>query len=147
VGRQSLDANARNFMVLVTPQDLSGIQWRSTTGGNSDYLGGGTVAVPQWIKLARSGNTFSGYRSADGVNWALIGSTTIALPSTLYVGLAVTSHHDGTLCTATFDNVTHVSGGGGGGTSGVPAAPSGLTARPVSSDEILLSWTDNATNE
>ncbi|HMC28502.1 MAG TPA: fibronectin type III domain-containing protein, partial [Verrucomicrobiae bacterium] len=147
MARESLDANSRNFMVFVTPQDLSGIQWRGTTGGNSDYLGGGTVAIPQWVKLVRSGNTFSGYRSADGVNWTLIGSTTIALPSTLYVGLAVTSHHDGTLCTATFDNVTHTSSGGGGGTSGVPTAPTGLTATPYSSTEVLLSWTDNANDE
>src|ERR1041384_1097977 len=42
MARESLNANSANFMVFMTPQDISGIQWRSTTGGNSDYLGGGT---------------------------------------------------------------------------------------------------------
>src|SRR6185436_7355270 len=37
MARETLDANSRNFMVFVTPQNLSGIQWRGATGGNTDY--------------------------------------------------------------------------------------------------------------
>lgn len=147
MARESLDANSRNIMVFAIPQNYDGLQWRAVTGGSSAYTPGEAISFPHWLKLVRSGNTFSGYRSADGNNWTLIGSTTIALPSSLYVGLAVTSHHDGTLCTAHFDNVTENSSGGGGGTSGVPAAPTGLTATPYSSTEVLLSWTDNANDE
>jgi hypothetical protein len=36
----------------------------------------------------------------------LIGSQTITMGSNVYIGLAVTSHNDGTLCTAVFDNIT-----------------------------------------
>ena len=148
MARESLDANSRNFMVFITPQLLSGIQWRDTTGGGSTYVPGGDAALPHWLKLVRAGNTLAGYRSVDGVNWTPLGSTAIALPSTLYVGMAVTSHKDGTLCTATFDNVTQSSGGGGGGGgAGTPAAPSNLTAAALSSNSIKLIWTDNATNE
>src|SRR5436190_21348509 len=148
MARETLDASSRNVMVFLTPQNLSGFQWRAVTGGSTSYYDGGSAGSPYWLKLVRSGNTFSGYRSADGVNWTLIGSTTIALPSTLYIGLAVTSHHDGTLCTANFDNVTQSSGGGGGGGVGpVPAAPTNLAAGPSRTNEIFLTWTDNATNE
>ena len=148
MARETLDANSRNFMVFLTPQFISGIQWRAATGGNSTYVGGGTVAIPHWIKLVRTGNTFSGYRLADGVNWTLIGSTTLSLPSSIFVGMAVTSHHDGTLCTATFDHVTQSGGGGGGGGgTATPAPPTDLTVTGVSSTSISLAWIDNATNE
>src|SRR5678816_4261802 len=71
--------------------------------------------------------------------------------SALSLGLGVTSHNDGVVCIANFDNVTinrgTGGGGGGGGTNGVPAAPTGLTATPISSTSIRLAWTDNSTNE
>src|SRR3954466_273579 len=109
MARETLDANSRNVMVFVSPAGHVGLQGRLATGGTTDYTPGvQPVGFPYWLKLVRSGNTFSGYQSADGNNWTLIGTATVTLPSTLYVGLAVTAHHDGMLCTATFDNVTHI---------------------------------------
>ena len=58
------------------------------------------------MKLQRNGNLFSAYESADGVNWTLVGTDTIAMGTTVYVGLAVTSHTTGAAATCTFDNVT-----------------------------------------
>ena len=40
----------------------------------------------------RNGNTISGYESSNGSTWTLVTSQTIAMGSTVYVGLAVTSH-------------------------------------------------------
>ncbi len=54
----------------------------------------------------RSGNTFTGYQSSDAVNWVLVGSHPIMMPSSVYIGLAVTSTNKAALCTATFDHVT-----------------------------------------
>ena len=50
------------------------------------------LAMPQWLRLVRSGNTFTGYRSPNGVDWVLFASTTQTLPAGLELGLAVTSH-------------------------------------------------------
>ena len=59
------------------------------------------------MRLTRSGNNFTAYRSANGVDWTQIGSTTaITMNSTVYVGLAVTSHTSGNLCTSIFSNVS-----------------------------------------
>ena len=55
--------------------------------------------------LVRSGNTFTGYRSADGVIWMQQGVATNFMLSTVYAGLAVTSHNTASLCAATFDGV------------------------------------------
>ncbi|MGH9409709.1 MAG: PQQ-dependent sugar dehydrogenase, partial [Vicinamibacterales bacterium] len=61
--------------------------------------------APHWVKLVRSGNTITGYESADGTNWTVVGSDTFTMNSVAYVGLAVSSHVSGTLATATFDSV------------------------------------------
>jgi hypothetical protein len=45
---------------------------------------------------------FSGYYSADGVNWTLAGSRTIDMPQTLYFGMALTSHTTAVTGTAKF---------------------------------------------
>lgn len=42
-----------------------------------------------WLKLARNGNTFTGYASDDGVNWKTVGTLNVELPETVYVGFAV----------------------------------------------------------
>jgi cellulose 1,4-beta-cellobiosidase len=90
--------------------------------------------------LARSGNTFTGYRSADGVNWTQLGSATFTMASTAYVGLAVTAHNNSSLCTATFDNVS----GPGWPTSYPPPAPASLTAT-ASNAQANLTWLPSST--
>jgi hypothetical protein len=56
----------------------------------------------------RQGNTISAeYRKSSSDPWVTLGwETFTSLPASVLVGLAVTSHSDGTLATAAFDNVT-----------------------------------------
>jgi ABC-type transport system involved in multi-copper enzyme maturation permease subunit len=54
----------------------------------------GTVgaASARWLRLTRSGDTITGYDSADGRHWAKIGTASLAgLPPTVQAGLFVTS--------------------------------------------------------
>ncbi len=82
-------------------------QYRTTTGGYSNYQYLSNVNLPYWVKLVRSGNTFSSYASPDGVNWTQIGtSQTITMATNVYVGLGVSSNNTSALATATFDNVS-----------------------------------------
>src|SRR4051794_37316032 len=91
MARESLNANSRNVLVFVSPAGHVGLQGRLTTGGTTAYTPGDEpVGFPYWLKLVRGGNTFSGYQSEDGFNWSLVGTATVTLPSTIYVGLAVT---------------------------------------------------------
>jgi regulation of enolase protein 1 (concanavalin A-like superfamily) len=57
------------------------------------------------LKLTRSGSTFTGYESADGMTWSQVGAVTLQLSATVNVGLVVTSHNNATLATAGFDNI------------------------------------------
>lgn len=45
-----------------------------------------------WLKLTRAGDTFTGYASEDGTNWQMVGTLTVDLPETVYVGFAVDSN-------------------------------------------------------
>ena len=101
--RESLDAGARNIAMVITPANGSEIQYRSSPAGSTSFATNGPLTVPYWVRLTRTGNNFAGYCSPDGTNWTQVGSTqVITMSSNTYVGLAVTSHSDGILCTANF---------------------------------------------
>ena len=86
---------------------------RATPGGLTAVTSGRSQGAPYWVKLVRQGNVFSGYTSADGNVWELIGSDTISMGSAVYAGLAVTSHSYSVLTTATFENVSESPPGDG----------------------------------
>jgi ABC-type transport system involved in multi-copper enzyme maturation permease subunit len=51
-----------------------------------------SAAHPRWLRLARSGDTITGYDSADGRHWARVGTVALTgLPSTVQAGLFATS--------------------------------------------------------
>ena len=84
--------------------------YRTTTGGYTSSQQGPS-GLPIWIKVTRSGNTFTGYTSTDGVYWTQNGtSQTISMATNVYIGLMAGSASAGTLATATFDNVTMAAG-------------------------------------
>ena len=66
---------------------------------------------PTWLKLVRAGSIVTGYVSANGSTWTQVGSTSVTLGASPYVGLAVTSHDTSLLNTASIDSVTLSAGG------------------------------------
>jgi endoglucanase len=109
-------ATSRHAFAMVRPDRQADFQYRLETQGTSggSTLSGGTSSV-KWVRLVRSGNNFTASYSTDGTNFTQVGSTqTITMASSVYAGLAVTSHNDGTLAVANFSNVTVSTGGSGG---------------------------------
>jgi len=104
--RETLSSGATSMIVLDTSSYIYNA-YRTTTSGSTSYTQGSYVTLPYWVKVARSGSTFTGYVSADGVNWVQVGtSQTISMAQNVYVGLAVTSGSTSYTYTATFDNVS-----------------------------------------
>ena len=103
--RETLNANATYVDMVASSGSGLALQYRQTTGGNCNWNGVGG-SVPAWVKLARSGSTFNAYRSTDGINWSSLGSTTVNMAASVYIGLAVTAHNNNALNTSTLDNVT-----------------------------------------
>ncbi|MFK7907464.1 MAG: LamG-like jellyroll fold domain-containing protein, partial [Chitinophagales bacterium] len=104
--RESLSDDSKHASMFVTAVNGTAFQYRSGTGSNSSHVSGGSSSIPYWVKLERIGNTFKAYKSSNGTNWSLVGTQTISMASTIYIGLAATSHNTGTLTTATIDNVS-----------------------------------------
>ena len=51
-----------------------------------------TAASPRWLRLTRTGDTVTGYDSADGPHWTLVGTATLpGLSSTVQAGLFASS--------------------------------------------------------
>lgn len=126
--RESLSANAVNTSALVSSMNGTLFQWRGSSGGSTTSQAGAGTIVPYWVRLTRSGSTITGYGSTDGTNWRQVGSLTMSFGTDVFVGLACTSHRDGTITTAAFDNVTlsgTQSSSGDWPSEGLPKAPVG----------------------
>jgi len=103
--RETLSANSKHAMMVLTPGNGAAFQQRTAAGGASTHTTGGAAGAPLWVRIVRSGSTLTGYRSADGATWTQVGSATVSMASGVYIGLAVTAHNNAASCTATFDNV------------------------------------------
>src|SRR5206468_12031175 len=104
--RDSLAANAKEVSVAVTPSNGIKFLRRTSTGGSTSSTTVSSLKAPYWLKLVRSGSTITSYYSANGTSWTTLGSQSVTMNTTVYVGLAVTSHNTGMLAKATFDNVS-----------------------------------------
>src|SRR5262249_46479066 len=83
----------------------SSFQYRTSTAGTTTFTNPADPTLT-WVRVVRSGNTFTGYRSGNGHDWVQSGSTTIPMTPGTYVGLVVTAHNKSQLNTSTFDHVT-----------------------------------------
>jgi regulation of enolase protein 1 (concanavalin A-like superfamily) len=104
--RETASAGAAQVILDVRPNGAVEFMSRPASGAATTFLAGGTQAAPAWLKLTRSGTSVSGWVSANGTAWTLIGSTSVAMANNALVGLAVTSHDVTQLNTATFDGVS-----------------------------------------
>ncbi|WP_031427815.1 PKD domain-containing protein [Flavimarina sp. Hel_I_48] len=129
--RAGTAANAKHaLMTLAADPTISGkgsygyaFQSRSTTGGSTlsntpKILP--NAGLPYYVRLVRTGNSFTGYISQTNGNWTQVSSATISMDATIQVGIATTSHKDGTLAQAVFNNVSVRNTGE---TSAITAAP------------------------
>jgi len=128
--RESPNQDAANAFMSISGQNGSLFSWRPATGLPSASVSGAGTA-PYWVKLVRSGNTFTGFASSQGITWTNVGSQTIPMASDVFAGMAVTAHNNTELDTATFSNEST--------TIAAPAAPASLSTVP-SATQIALNW-------
>jgi len=103
--RNTLDASSAYAFMLVSVAKGTAFQYRTSAGASAANVTGPAATAPSWVKIVRSGSTLTGFLSADGSTWQQVGSVSIAMNASVFVGLAVTSHDNTKVCTASFDNV------------------------------------------
>jgi hypothetical protein len=103
--REALAEKAKQVMAF-TASDHTGMSWRDTNGvSNKEQNNSGDGGAPVWLRVTRSGNSFSCYKSANGTAWTQIGSSkTIAMNQVVFVGLAGGAYNEGA-DTSVFSNV------------------------------------------
>ena len=103
--RQTLAPDSPHALMAASVSRGFAFQRRTLAGGASTHTSGGAGTAPQWVRLTRAGTMVTASVSTDGVSWTTVGSDTIALSGSVFVGLAVTSHNTSRLATGTFDEV------------------------------------------
>ena len=107
--RNALTPDSTDMYLCVTPTGGIKLEGRTSDGGTATIDDTATgLTAPYWIRLIRTGNLFTAFISPDGNTWTNLGSVTVAMNTTVYVGLAVTSHNTAALNNSTFQNVSIV---------------------------------------
>ena len=115
--RESLSPDAKYVSLVGRPSQsrvtlLEGaeLRIRDVAGARPRLIAGYDLNQPNWLKLTRTGDTFNSRISADGVNWTSVGSATVPMATTVYIGISVASAQRGLWATASFDHIS-VTGG------------------------------------
>jgi ABC-type transport system involved in multi-copper enzyme maturation permease subunit len=129
--KESTSQGSAYAAMMVTGSNGVRMQWDyvSDTPGLAGRV---SAAAPRWLRLVRDGGTITGYDSADGTHWALVGTATLPrLAGTVQAGLFAAGSSDdssfGTLATGVFRRIriswpaTGWTGTSVGGPSSVPA--------------------------
>ncbi len=104
--RETLHENSPNVFMSLTSGNGALFSYRLAGGQPSSSNSRSGVTAPQWLKLVRLGNTFTGFVSADGAGWIQVGSVAVPMSSPALAGLAVTAHNRTLLNHACFENVS-----------------------------------------
>jgi hypothetical protein len=115
--RSSLDPVVPQVDMIISGTNGFEFQWR--LAANTDTSSVNTYAyvqpTPQWVRLIRKGNTFTGESSPDGVTWSKIVTTDtppatsvidVPMTGTVYIGLVLTATAAGSTTVGEFSNIT-----------------------------------------
>jgi hypothetical protein len=101
--RESVFSNSMDATMYVTPAGAVSFQRRTSTGGTPVTTSAGTFAFPIWLKVVRSGTTYTGYYSTDGTTWNTVASSTMTIGTSALAGFDVCSGSgNGNSTTASF---------------------------------------------
>jgi regulation of enolase protein 1 (concanavalin A-like superfamily) len=103
--RNDLTPGSAHALMLVSSGKGLAFQRRVAANALTTHTAGPLSAAPSWVKVARAGNVITASCSPDGITWNVVGSDTIALAPTVYIGLANSSHNTAALGIATVDRV------------------------------------------
>jgi len=108
--REKIADGSTNVAMLIVPR--RGVRLSARTeenAGSNSQMNTAVKTVPCWVKLVRSGNTFTGYLSQDDQSWQPVGRpVTVEMGRRIFVGLAVTSgsRDESRLHTSAFEDVS-----------------------------------------
>ncbi len=110
--RSSTNAGAEFAFLGLTPTNSAEWIYRGTSNTLSSSSTVTNPALPYWVRLVRSTNTFTGLVSSNGTTWVQVASVSLPnLTASALAGLAVSSGVSNVTDAAVFDGVTVTNGG------------------------------------
>ena len=107
--RETTNSNARHVHMGVASTSNGRWIYRTTAGGNNANASS-TLALPYWTRITRVGNVFTAYTAPDSSGtpgaWTSRGSQTIAMTTTVRIGLVGTSGSATVNGSVVMDNVS-----------------------------------------
>jgi hypothetical protein len=108
-----LTAPDRGGYAVLTMSARYGLEFMTDSDGDGrldTWAGGGASYHPAWLRLVRSGTTYTAYATGTGLAWDKIGTATVPSASGRadvgVVASAVNLHYPGTTVRAVFDHLT-----------------------------------------
>jgi hypothetical protein len=108
--RNSTSPGSAFVSVFENPSGVVELQWRDTDNGMANTTNQvGPTTPAKWLKLVKSGTTFSGYYASTtgtpaSTDWVLVTTHTTSLNASYLSGFAVTAHNNTLLNTSTFSS-------------------------------------------
>jgi len=135
--RDSNSPGAKMVCIVQLPNNQVEMLWRDQDNGGCGWTGSavGNTAMAKWVKLVRTGLTFTGSYSTDSINWTVIGSHAIVFDNTAYLGGLCLSSNSGSAYGQKIENLTF---------SGT--APGALTDIDIGSPSVAGSISYTASN-
>jgi len=111
--RENLNADSRNVFAFITPgtagTEKCYYQARTIPGGTSARSGAyaSATAYPYWLKLVKTENIYSSYKSDNGITWIpMYVNRTVNMGNAVKIGLSVTSMDNASTSTAVFESLS-----------------------------------------
>jgi hypothetical protein len=103
--RDGILPGSRRVFLRMSAAGTISLRYRAADSGASADAASSSISVPRWLRLTRFGDVFTAYLSADGVSWTNFGTITVAMNSSVQVGLAAASGLADQTARADFQNV------------------------------------------
>lgn len=124
--RESLAADSAFVMALASSKKGYSLRWRQDAGAAAAQRSATGGTPPGWVRLVRKGTSVTGYWSSNGTTWTSLGSTTVPMNTTVYVGIAANSRNPAAATTAVVDGLKIV-----GSTSSSNKPPTVVLSAPT----------------
>ena len=126
MARSGLSPGAAFAASIATP-GMAGCLFKDRPAPYGPAASSGTFPVNYpntWLRLQRTGNTFTGFASYDGQTWSQLGAATMVMTGPVDLGFVTASHTPDQLTTAQFLNISNT-------------APNAVVGMPLNSHEPI----------
>lgn len=103
--RETIAANSR-FMYMFIPSSGTAFTHYRATPGAGHIAASTTAGVPTWVRVTKTGNVYTSYKSSNGSSWEIVASVTLDMGSSPLACLASSSRAVSAVGQSVFDNVS-----------------------------------------